>query len=177
MAPDAEPLPRHSRPPKTPAMPVPSPQIRGRVLVVDDDEAVSRAVSRILRIRGYDVSIARDGELALAALETDCFDVVVSDISMPNMDGIRLLSLIRQRDAHVQVCLMTGDPSPETAASALSHGALKYLLKPLELDQLLDGIEQAIGLTRTARAESEARVASDQALEAPHPESGSCRRS
>src|SRR5712671_7646823 len=77
----------------------------GSALVVDDDDGVRRTTGRVLTALGYDVAEAESGREALRFLEAKLFDVVVSDISMPEMDGIRLLREIRARDPHVQVIL------------------------------------------------------------------------
>jgi EAL domain-containing protein (putative c-di-GMP-specific phosphodiesterase class I) len=132
----------------------------GSALVVDDDEGVRRTTGRVLTALGYDVVEAANGHDALRFLEGKVFDVVVSDISMPEMDGIRLLREIRARDPHVQVILMTGVPTVETAVSALDYGACKYLEKPLEIDRLEQAVGRAVSLSRLARMENRAAVLS-----------------
>ncbi|HEX7671842.1 MAG TPA: response regulator, partial [Polyangiaceae bacterium] len=132
----------------------------GSALVVDDDDGVRRTTGRVLTALGYDVVEAESGREALRFLEAKLFDVVVSDISMPEMDGIRLLREIRARDPHVQVILMTGVPTFETAVSALDYGACKYLEKPLEIDRLEQAVGRAVSLSRLARMENRAAVLS-----------------
>jgi len=132
------------------------PNGQGRVLVVDDDDGVRRTMARVLRVAGYDVEAAENGAVALSLLGGSRFDVVVSDISMPGMDGIRLLREIRGRDAHVQVMLMTGAPSLDSAVSALDFGACKYLRKPLDITVLADAVKRAVSSSRLARLESRA---------------------
>lgn len=132
----------------------------GSALVVDDDDGVRRTTGRVLAALGYDVVEAESGHGALRFLEGKLFDVVVSDISMPEMDGIRLLREIRARDPHVQVILMTGAPTVETAVSALDYGACKYLEKPLEIDRLEQAVGRAVSLSRLARMEHRAAVLS-----------------
>ncbi|HVU00177.1 MAG TPA: EAL domain-containing protein [Polyangiaceae bacterium] len=129
---------------------------RGSALVVDDDDCVRKTTARLLSTTGYAVVEAVDGEDALRNLEGRRFDVVISDISMPGMDGIRLLKEIRARDRHVQVILMTGVPTVETAVSALDFGAFKYLSKPFQIDVLDDAVGRAVRLSRLARMESRA---------------------
>jgi EAL domain-containing protein (putative c-di-GMP-specific phosphodiesterase class I) len=133
-----------------------TPNGQGRVLVVDDDDGVRRTMARVLRVAGYDVEAAENGAIALTLLGGARFDVVVSDISMPGMDGIRLLREIRARDAHVQVMLMTGSPSIDSAVSAVNFGACKYLQKPLEITVLADAVKRAVSSSRLARLESRA---------------------
>lgn len=95
-----------------------------RVLVVDDDEALLRVHARALASKGYRVETARDGSAAVRAFERTSFDVILSDIDMPGMDGIQLLERIRAHDLDVPVVFITGAPSIETAAKAMEHGAL-----------------------------------------------------
>src|SRR5579883_1642186 len=82
-----------------------------RVLLVDDEEAVRRASARVLGAEGFEVVQAGDGREALGQLERGQFDVVVSDVMMPNMSGLDLLRTIRQRDLELPVILLTGMPN------------------------------------------------------------------
>jgi EAL domain-containing protein (putative c-di-GMP-specific phosphodiesterase class I)/CheY-like chemotaxis protein len=132
----------------------------GRALVVDDDDPVRHTIARVLGAAGFTVDEADGGRSALARLGEERFDVVVTDISMPGMDGIRLLREIRTRDSHVQVILVTGNPSLETAVSALDYGACKYLEKPIEMGVLTDAVKRAVNLSRLARMESRAAALS-----------------
>src|SRR5687768_12741710 len=97
---------------------------QGRVLLVDDEEMVVRALSRVLAAAGYEVSTAGDGQKAVELLAANTFDAIVSDVAMPRMDGIQLLQVVRQGDFDVPVVLMTGAPNLETAMKAVSLGAL-----------------------------------------------------
>ena len=95
------------------------------ILVVDDDLAVGRAIARVLGRRGSDVVVVHDGQAAIDALLARRFDVILSDIQMPGMSGVDLLSIVRAYDLDVPVILMTGAPSLETAMEAVSLGALQ----------------------------------------------------
>jgi DNA-binding NtrC family response regulator len=108
-----------------------------RVLVVDDEEAVLRVHAQALAKSGYQVETAGDGNAAVRVLGQISFDVILSDIDMPGMDGIDLLERVRTRDLDVPVVLITGNPSAETATRAVKHGALRYLVKPVELGLLV----------------------------------------
>jgi len=102
----------------------------GRILVVDDHEALLHAMSRMLTTVGYEVSTAANGMRAADLLAKGTFDVVLSDLDMPGMNGIQFLQAIRRRDSDVPVVLMTGNPDLKTAGLAVQHGALQYLVKP-----------------------------------------------
>ncbi|MFW6049845.1 MAG: EAL domain-containing protein [Myxococcota bacterium] len=123
---------------------------RGRVLVVDDEAHLVRAYRRSLAAAGYDVETAGDGESAVRMFERGAFHAVVSDIAMPHMNGVQLLRAIREHDLDVPVILVTGEPSVETAIQALDYGALRYLVKPVDVGVLLKAVEQAVNLQRMA---------------------------
>jgi EAL domain-containing protein (putative c-di-GMP-specific phosphodiesterase class I) len=135
----------------------------GRCLVVEDDDAVRRVAARMITMLGFEVVEAVNGLEALHHLTLRPFDVVVTDISMPGMDGMRLLREVRARDTHVQVILMTGAPTVETAISAIDYGVFKYLEKPLDLVSFEDAVRRAVSLSRMARVESRAALLSGNA--------------
>src|SRR5579883_3493824 len=89
-------------------------RISPRVLVVDDDATLLRSHARLLQHKGYAVTLAADGQAAVDALRSGMFDAILSDIQMPNMNGLELLETVRKVDLDVPVILMTGDPSVET---------------------------------------------------------------
>jgi EAL domain-containing protein (putative c-di-GMP-specific phosphodiesterase class I) len=122
------------------------------VLVVDDDPAVGRSLQRVLESAGYEVVVADDGNVAIETLMSRAFDVVLSDIRMPGMSGVELLSVVRAYDLDVPVILMTGAPTVETAIEAVSLGAVQYLSKPTPMDTILRAIDNALRSRRAARA-------------------------
>jgi hypothetical protein len=103
-----------------------------RVLVADDDEVFRRTVVRILRRVDFDVRDVDTGFKAIAALEQEPFDVVVSDVRMPDGGGLDLLRAVRRVDLDVPVLLMTGEPSLAAATEAVEYGAFRYLTKPID---------------------------------------------
>lgn len=129
---------------------------RGRVLLVDDDPAVLRSFGRTMRHAGFDVEVAADGREAVEQVDCDGFDVILSDISMPGMDGIQLLREVREHDLHVPVVLVTGDPAVSTAVQALEYGAFHYLTKPVKDSDLLSITEKAVQLHRMAHIKEQA---------------------
>jgi len=129
-----------------------------RVLIVDDDEQVLKLHARVLSRGGFEVETAIDGQEAIAALKREPFDVILSDIDMPGMNGIRLLEQVRSFDVDVPVILITGAPSLETAVQALDRGALRYLAKPTDMAHLLKASRDAVRLHRIARAKREALI-------------------
>jgi EAL domain-containing protein (putative c-di-GMP-specific phosphodiesterase class I) len=132
---------------------------RTRVLLVDDEPAIARSLSRLLGAAGHDVTAAHGGDEAVALLAHAEFDVIVSDIRMPGMDGLTLLREIRARDLDVPVAFMTGSPALETVIEAMEHGAFQYLMKPIESAELVGLVERGARLHRLARVRREAAEA------------------
>ena len=141
---------RSNSPPRSAAEPP------ARVLIVDDDPQLPRAFARILRAAGFTVEHADDGNQARRAVETGSFDVVLSDIDMPNLDGIGLLRAVRGIDPDLPVVLITASPAVETAVAALEHGALRYLIKPVPASALAQAVTTAAQLRRIALVKREA---------------------
>ena len=114
------------------------------ILVVDDEPVVQDAVRWLLRAQGYDVDTVGNGEEALSRIAQHEFDVVVSDIKMPGLNGLDVLERSRAMKPNLSVILMTGYASVETAIEALRLGATDYLRKPFELDDLALSVERAL---------------------------------
>ena len=123
----------------------------GRILVVDDEESVLRAIGRVLTVAGYEVSQAGDGMRAVDLVEVMAFDAILSDIDMPKMNGIQFLQAVRRRDSEVPVILMTGAPDMGTAVQAVALGALQYLIKPIKTEELQKALARAVALNRMAK--------------------------
>jgi EAL domain-containing protein (putative c-di-GMP-specific phosphodiesterase class I) len=130
--------------------------LQPRVLVADDEDAGRSFLARGLRGAGYDVITAANGREAMALLEQGPVDAVVTDIVMPEMTGIQLLRAIRSRNADVPVVLVTGSPDLESAMQAVKLGALLYLTKPIDLEELKRVMARAVRLGRIARLKQEA---------------------
>jgi EAL domain-containing protein (putative c-di-GMP-specific phosphodiesterase class I) len=128
----------------------------GRVLIADDEPMLLRGLSRVLSRAGFDVVTVSDGRQAADLLTTQEFDAIVSDISMPGMNGIQLLRAARERDLDVPVLLVTGAPAVETAVEALEYGAFQYLTKPVDSKQFEQVVEKAVQLHRMALMKREA---------------------
>src|SRR2546422_108356 len=107
-----------------------------KILVVDDEAAILRLLKEALTQWGYQVTGASSAAEALQALRGDMFDAVITDIRMPDMNGLELLKEIKRHDESVEVVVMTGYPTIASAVEALKEGAFDYLSKPLLLDEL-----------------------------------------
>lgn len=135
-----------SKPPLDPA------ETGTRVLVVDDDDLVRGAVVRMIRADGRTVLAAGSAEEALRIAGSEELDVVISDLRMPGIDGLMLLTKLRENNLDLPVIFLTGSPSIETAASAVAQGAFRYLLKPIDRAELTATLDQAERVRALSRA-------------------------
>jgi len=129
-----------------------------RILIVDDDEPLGRALARQLSRNGYEVVVHHQGKTALEAVRAGGFEAIVSDIEMPGLSGIELLRAVRDHDPDLPVVLITGAPAIRTAADAVEHGAFRYLIKPLDLTDFTQTVRRASQLYRLARTKREAQT-------------------
>ena len=107
-----------------------------KLLVVDDDPALSRTLRRALAVEGYDVECAGDGDEALQRLAADRFDAVVLDVAMPRVDGLAVCRRLRERRDRTPVLMLTARDAVGDRVSGLDAGADDYLVKPFALDEL-----------------------------------------
>jgi CheY-like chemotaxis protein len=129
------------------------------LLLVDDNEALRRSLRRALTAEGHEVVEASNGREAVQRAKEEDFDLILSDVRMPDMDGVELLRSIHERDADLPVLLITGDPELGTAMKAVEYGALEYLTKPVDLEKLKASTLRALALRKQ-------RLLAKRALEA-----------
>jgi signal transduction histidine kinase/DNA-binding response OmpR family regulator len=115
-----------------------------KLLVVDDEQLILRIISDIFSNEGYEVISALNCDRAINLLKEDLFHVVLTDIRMPEKNGINLLDRIRTFDPDIPVIIMTGYASLDTAVEAVKHGAFDYLSKPLDFNKLKSIINHAV---------------------------------
>ncbi|MEO0604091.1 MAG: sigma-54 dependent transcriptional regulator [Myxococcota bacterium] len=116
----------------------------GRILIVDDEPSIRKVLSAHLRRFGHDVQTANDGADALARLEEEAFDLVVSDLKMPVVDGMELLRWVNTNQSAVPVILITAHGTVDSAVEAIKQGAFDYVTKPFDRDELQGAITKAI---------------------------------
>ncbi len=119
-----------------------------RILIVDDEAAQMRALCDTLRDQGYEAEGFTSGEAALEALQARPFDLLLTDLMMPGMDGVALLAAALKTDPNLVGILMTGMGTIETAVKAMQAGALDYILKPFKLSTVLPVLARASGVRR-----------------------------
>jgi len=113
------------------------------VLVVDDEPEFRELTVKMLKRRGIEARGAENGEEALEILQRAPLDVVLLDVKMPGMDGIETLRQIRIQNPLVEVVLLTGHASVESGIEGMKQGAFDYLMKPIELEPLLEKLSFA----------------------------------
>ena len=114
-----------------------------RVLVVDDEKSIRDTICAFLVKEGYEVNCAPDAYVALQMLDCMDFDVVLTDIIMPRLSGIELLSSIRKNSQTIQIIIMTGEPTVDTAVKAVRSGANDYLSKPINKESLIKAVKKS----------------------------------
>jgi len=119
---------------------------RSRALVVDDTHSVRRAIATLLEDQGYDVSVARDGIEAVKAMEAARPDVLLTDLEMPNMNGLELAAHVRSRPelASLTVIMITSRSLDKHRRQAMSAGVNVYLNKPFSDHELLQHVAEAV---------------------------------
>jgi len=117
----------------------------GSILVVDDDATIHESCGRVLREAGYRVDTAFTGEGALQKLNENLYDLILLDIKMADMDGIKTLEEMKRKTPDISVVMVTGYPSIKTVRDSMRLGALDYLEKPFTPSELLTTVEEAIG--------------------------------
>lgn len=131
----------------------------GRLLLVDDEPTLRRVIGRALSKAGFDVVQADSGRAALLQAEQGTFDAVISDVRMPQMDGLQLLERLLEGDPGLPIVLISGSNEVANKAMALDLGAFDYLQKPLVLADLQHSAHRAIAVRGRRSVAPEAEVA------------------
>tara|TARA_B100001964_G_scaffold87167_1_gene98115 strand:- start:2081 stop:2878 length:798 start_codon:yes stop_codon:yes gene_type:complete len=122
--------------------------IKRKILVVDDEEMIVTLLSRTLQ-KSYDVTEASSGGEAISLLEKNSFDLVLTDVRMPGIDGIQLLETVREIRPECEVILMTSFTDIDIVITALNRGAFAFVTKPLDTAMVLKRIEDGLAIVRS----------------------------
>ena len=117
--------------------------MKTRVLLVDDEKEFVETLSERLSLRNYDVTTSLSGDDAVEKIKNHLFDVIILDVLMPGMSGIETLREIKKIKPLIEVIMLTGNATVETAIEGLKLGALDFLLKPCETEDLVAKIDKA----------------------------------
>lgn len=118
---------------------------RPRVLVVDDESGIRDLLSKILARAEYDVDVSQDGHSALERMRSGWYDLLISDLKMPDMDGLTVIREARRYRADLPVIIVTGFSSESIAIEALNLGVCGYLTKPFGMPEVLKAASKALG--------------------------------
>lgn len=121
----------------------------GRILVIDDEDIIRTSCSRTLSPEGYEVKAVKSGFDGFKLLEEEQFDLVLTDLKMPEIDGIEILRRIKGKWPSVEVIIITGYQTVDTAVKAIKLGAFDYLEKPFTPDGLLSSVAKALAHKKT----------------------------
>jgi len=124
---------------------------KGKMLIVDDEKVAVRNLEHVMKKEGYDVVATQSGTNALAHLEKQAFDVVLTDLRMEKVDGMQVLARCRQNCPDTEVILITGYATLESAVDAMKHGAFYYIAKPFRLDEVRKVVAEAMEKVRLRR--------------------------
>jgi PAS domain S-box-containing protein len=117
---------------------------KARILIVDDEESARRSISLIFRVKGYEAETASTGREALEKARERFFNVTLLDIRLPDMEGIDLLAPLKKMHPDMAVIMATGYASMETSVRSLHNGASAYITKPLNMDEVLNRVKEAL---------------------------------
>ena len=117
---------------------------RVRILVVDDEEMIREMLFDVLSQAGYTAKTAKDGNDAIAQIENEPFEIVITDLKMPGMSGLELLQRVQKINPDICVLIITAHSTVESAVSAMKLGAYDYICKPFELEEMKVIIERAV---------------------------------
>jgi DNA-binding NtrC family response regulator len=123
----------------------------GKLLIVDDEKVALRTLEHVMKKEGYDVTATQSGSNALAHLDKQDFDIVLTDLRMEKVDGMQILQRCRATHPDTEVILITGYATLESAVEAMKHGAFYYIAKPFRLDEVRKVVAEAMEKVRLRR--------------------------
>jgi len=132
---------------------------QARILVIDDEESIRKSLAAVLEEKGYLVDTAENGKEAVEKSKTSLYNLALIDIRLPDMDGVQLLTAIKETIPKTVKIIITGYPSLENAIEAVNKGADAYIIKPFDMNKLLDMIKEHLKKQEEARKYSEKKVA------------------
>ncbi len=118
---------------------------RIRILLVDDEEDLVSTLAERLALRGFQVQTATNGADALGQIRDNDFNVLILDVKMPEIDGLDLMAQVKGKHPSLPVILFTGHASVADAERGLTEGAFEYIMKPIDIEELVEKIRSAVG--------------------------------
>jgi len=138
-----------------------------KILVIDDNEWIRDTLKQLLAMSGYQVDVANDGEKGIKKVKSQNYDVVLTDIQMPKVDGMELLKQIKEYNPALPVVMITGFPTVDTAIQAMRQGASDFITKPFRYEQVSMTVDKLMNERKVEgkRSRSDKRVQQDKTIE------------
>lgn len=130
-----------------------------RILIVDDDDTIRSTMKAILEDEGYEVDLAASGKEGVQKAKETSYNIALLDIRLPDMEGVELLKLMKPAVPRTRKIMVTGYPSTQNAIEALNKNADAYLIKPVDIEKLLNTIKEQLNLQEEEKKFSEQKVA------------------
>ena len=124
---------------------------KARILVIDDDEGIRKVITTALSNEGYITDTASTGKEAIQKSNANFYNLALIDIRLPDMDGTKLLTAMKETIPEMRKIILTGYPALQNSIEALNKGAHGYLVKPLNMDELLHAVEENLEKQREAK--------------------------
>ena len=132
---------------------------QARIIIVDDDENIRKTMKAILEDEGYIVDLATNGKEAIEMTQEKTYNIALLDIRLPDIEGVELLKLIKDNVPRTRKIMVTGYPSLQNAMTALNKNADGYLVKPVNVEKLLDTVKEQLRRQSEEKNFSEQKVA------------------
>lgn len=130
-----------------------------RIIIVDDDENIRKTMKAILEDEGYIVDLAENGKEAIQKTNDQPYNLALLDIRLPDMEGVDLLKSMKENIPRTRKIMVTGYPSMQNAISAVNKNADAYLVKPVDVEKLLETVKEQLRLQEEEKKFSEQKVA------------------
>ncbi|MCX6922138.1 MAG: response regulator, partial [Verrucomicrobia bacterium] len=119
-----------------------------RILLIEDDLSLATSLKKVLLAEGYAVDLAARGDVGLAQAQTHSYDLVITDLKLPGLDGLQIVARLHAAKPRLPIIMMTAHGTTETAIQATKLGAFEYLLKPFDVEELLDMVAPGVAHAR-----------------------------
>jgi DNA-binding response OmpR family regulator len=129
-----------------------------KILIVDDDETIRKSITTVLEEKGYLVDTAENGRAAIRKSEKEVYNLALIDIRLPDMDGVQLLTALKETAPKMVKIIITGYPSLQNAVEAVNKGADGYIVKPIKMGELLAMIKEHLKKQQEAGKYTEQKV-------------------
>jgi DNA-binding NtrC family response regulator len=129
-----------------------------KILIVDDDETIHKSITTVLEEKGYLADTAENGRVAIRKSDKEVYNLALIDIRLPDMDGVQLLTMLKETAPKMVKIIITGYPSLQNAVEAVNKGADGYIVKPIKMAELLTMIEEHLKKQQEAGKYTEQKV-------------------